>query len=52
MDFGLNKSVERMSVKKTMQVGTSYYIAPEVTRGNDYSEKCDVFSFGMLMCFL
>ena len=36
------------------QVGTPYYLAPEVARGDKYNEKCDVYSFGVLlleMCF-
>jgi serine/threonine protein kinase len=33
----------------TMRVGTAYYAAPEVVLGLNYDEKCDVFSFGMLM---
>lgn len=32
-----------------MQIGTSYYISPEVMNGENYNETCDVFSFSMLM---
>jgi serine/threonine protein kinase len=33
----------------TQAVGTAYYTAPEVILCQDYDEKCDVFSFGMMM---
>ena len=32
-------------------LGTAYYIAPEVIFG-DYNEKCDVWSMGVLMYIL
>ena len=30
--------------------GTPFFIAPEVTRGDFYTEKCDLFSFALLCC--
>ncbi|KAM8717668.1 hypothetical protein ACLKA7_004375 [Drosophila subpalustris] len=30
------------------QVGTAGYMAPEVCRGESYTEKCDVYSFGIV----
>ncbi|GMI00431.1 hypothetical protein TrVE_jg11462 [Triparma verrucosa] len=31
------------------RVGTPIYMAPEVIRNEQYNEKCDVYSFGMLL---
>ena len=50
-DFGLGRSFQVDDLEtcaKTMFVGTSGYIAPEVISGTDYTESCDVFSFGVL----
>lgn len=33
-------------------VGTMLYVAPEVTRGTRYDEKCDVYSFAMVLVAL
>ena len=32
----------------TGQVGSVMYLAPEVAKGAKYSERCDIFSFGMI----
>lgn len=36
-------------MNNTQRVGTSYYMAPELVNGSCYDEKCDVFSFAMIM---
>jgi len=33
-------------VSKTKGIGTGIYMAPEVTRGDKYSNAVDVFAFG------
>lgn len=33
--------------KKSSAKGTPYYMAPELLRGEPYTEKCDVYSFGI-----
>ena len=54
-DFGLSKSLE--SSKNTTNVGTQYYMAPEITDSetydstsgkNRYNEKCDIYSLGVI----
>ena len=45
-DLGLAKPV--VDIKGTL-LGTPLYMAPEVWREEKYSEKADIFSFGMVM---
>jgi mitogen-activated protein kinase kinase kinase 9 len=45
-DFGSTKFLE---VQMTKQKGTFQWMAPEVIKGNSYTEKADVFSFGIIM---
>eukprot|EP00731_Ephydatia_muelleri_P023352 Em0015g935a len=42
---GRSYEKERMTV-----VGTPYWMAPEMLRGEYYDEKVDIFSFGIVMC--
>jgi serine/threonine protein kinase len=51
IDFGLataNNKNRRLSTS----VGTAIYCAPEVVSSDNYTEKCDVFSFGIVMWIL
>jgi serine/threonine protein kinase len=32
-----------------MRIGTFYYMAPEVVKGNVYNQKIDVYSFSIIM---
>ena len=49
-DFGISKKIgEENSNTKTMKVGTSFYMAPEVVLTNNYSFKCDIFSYSIIM---
>ena len=50
IDFGTAKIFEG-DQKETKFIGTSYYIAPEVLKEN-YDEKCDVWSCGVIMYIL
>ena len=45
-DFGNTRSLQ---LQMTKQKGTFQWMAPEVIRGNTYSESSDVFSFGIIM---
>eukprot|EP00004_Rigifila_ramosa_P019107 TRINITY_DN4825_c0_g1_i1.p1 TRINITY_DN4825_c0_g1~~TRINITY_DN4825_c0_g1_i1.p1 ORF type:complete len:900 (+),score=220.70 TRINITY_DN4825_c0_g1_i1:188-2701(+) len=46
-DFGISR-VKAASETMT-QCGTPKYMAPEVLRGEKYDERCDVYSFGIIM---
>jgi calcium-dependent protein kinase len=50
IDFGLSEQVKKNKKMSTI-VGTPYYIAPEVLKGN-YNDKCDVWSLGVIMYIL
>ncbi|XP_032596367.1 uncharacterized protein LOC6568594 isoform X1 [Drosophila grimshawi] len=46
-DFG---TVTEMKTKNTSNLGTESYQAPEVISSNgEYTEKCDIFSFGIIL---
>ncbi|CAK88226.1 unnamed protein product (macronuclear) [Paramecium tetraurelia] len=47
-DFGVVKNTQKLVTK---QVGTPYYLAPEVISNNknSYSKECDIWSFGVLI---
>ena len=45
-DFGNTRTFQ---IQMTKQKGTFQWMAPEVIKGNTYSESSDVFSFGIIM---
>jgi alpha-tubulin suppressor-like RCC1 family protein/predicted Ser/Thr protein kinase len=45
-DFG---SAKILKIQMTKQKGTFQWMAPEVIKGSTYTEKADVFSFGIIM---
>ncbi|XP_030244472.1 dual specificity protein kinase zak2-like [Drosophila navojoa] len=45
-DFG---TVTDLKSLMTCERGTAAYIAPEVLTGNKYTEKCDIYSFGIVL---
>lgn len=49
IDFGTCEIL--MNSKLNEQIGTSFYIAPEVLR-NSYNEKCDLWSCGVILFIL
>jgi calcium-dependent protein kinase len=48
IDFGLSKVFSAKNHKMSSIVGTTYYMAPEVTKG-EYKENCDVWSAGVIL---
>jgi serine/threonine protein kinase len=46
IDFGLAKFNPDNAM--TSKVGTVYYVAPEVVLANEYTNKCDVWSIGII----
>ncbi|XP_053137864.1 dual specificity testis-specific protein kinase 1-like isoform X2 [Hemicordylus capensis] len=53
-DFGLAKEVAELPTKdperKLSLVGSAFWMAPEMLRGEPYDRKVDVFSFGIVLC--
>ncbi|RIB07547.1 kinase-like domain-containing protein [Gigaspora rosea] len=48
-DFGLSGPVNSKTDKNKPIEGVLPYIAPEVLRGNSYTKKSEIFSFGIIM---
>ena len=47
-DFGLAAFFVPNGEKLFDKCGTPCYVAPEILRGDGYSQKCDIFSLGSL----
>eukprot|EP00644_Phytophthora_capsici_P009404 jgi/Phyca11/107484/e_gw1.13.409.1 len=47
IDFGVSRG--KLDVTMTAGVGTPYWTAPEVLEGNRYTEKADIYSFGVVL---
>lgn len=53
IDFGLSKIYDgNKSASMNAQIGTVYYIAPEVVTKKGYNEKCDLWSLGVITYML
>ena len=48
-DFGISRSLEDFDAMAQTQVGTPYYLAPEVCRGEKYSFKADIWALGVII---
>ncbi|KAL0213434.1 hypothetical protein RCL1_007060 [Eukaryota sp. TZLM3-RCL] len=50
-DFGISKLVNK-DLLATSMVGSHYYVAPEVLSRAPYTNVCDLFSLGVVICFI
>ncbi|KAJ4904120.1 Mitogen activated protein kinase kinase kinase-related [Raphanus sativus] len=48
-DFGLSIMMQGTTVNDAVPAGTPEWVAPEVIRNEPFSEKCDIYSFGVIM---
>eukprot|EP01091_Cochliopodium_minus_P008335 TRINITY_DN186_c0_g1_i7.p1 TRINITY_DN186_c0_g1~~TRINITY_DN186_c0_g1_i7.p1 ORF type:complete len:776 (+),score=275.66 TRINITY_DN186_c0_g1_i7:90-2417(+) len=47
-DFGYAAQISKERVKRNTIVGTPYWMAPELIKGEDYNQKVDVWSTGIM----
>ncbi|KAK2370748.1 serine/threonine-protein kinase EDR1 [Trifolium repens] len=48
-DFGLSRIMLDPPVRDSSSAGTPEWMAPELIRNVPFDEKCDIFSFGVMM---
>ena len=48
-DFGVSRVLERTVDLAATQVGTPYYMPPEICNNSRYNSKCDVWSLGVIL---
>ncbi|KAF4354323.1 hypothetical protein F8388_022985 [Cannabis sativa] len=48
-DFGLSRIMTESPIKDSSSAGTPEWMAPELIRNEPFSEKCDIFSLGVIM---
>lgn len=48
-DFGMSRLIPEGSEVMSGSIGTAQWMAPEVMRSDHYTEKADVYSFGILL---
>ncbi|XP_004303186.1 PREDICTED: serine/threonine-protein kinase EDR1 isoform X1 [Fragaria vesca subsp. vesca] len=48
-DFGLSRMMTEANMKDSSSAGTPEWMAPELIRNEPFTEKCDIFSFGVIM---
>ncbi|CAN8315474.1 unnamed protein product [Cochlearia groenlandica] len=48
-DFGLSRIMTDDNMKDTSSAGTPEWMAPELIRNEPFTEKCDIFSLGVIM---
>ncbi|KAH9603185.1 hypothetical protein KSS87_019639 [Heliosperma pusillum] len=48
-DFGLSRIMTESTIKDSSSAGTPEWMAPELIRNEPFTEKCDIFSLGVIM---
>ena len=48
-DFGISKILSTNNRYATTKIGTFYYMAPEVVKGDIYNNKADIYSLGCII---
>ncbi|KAF3333308.1 serine/threonine-protein kinase EDR1-like protein [Carex littledalei] len=48
-DFGLSRSMTGAPMQDNSSAGTPEWMAPELIRNEPFTEKCDIFSLGVIM---
>eukprot|EP00252_Welwitschia_mirabilis_P013493 TRINITY_DN2967_c0_g1_i2.p1 TRINITY_DN2967_c0_g1~~TRINITY_DN2967_c0_g1_i2.p1 ORF type:complete len:803 (+),score=144.44 TRINITY_DN2967_c0_g1_i2:233-2641(+) len=48
-DFGLSRIMVDVPIKDLKAAGTPEWMAPELLRNEPFTDKCDIFSFGVIM---
>ncbi|XP_014522039.1 serine/threonine-protein kinase EDR1 isoform X2 [Vigna radiata var. radiata] len=48
-DFGLSRLMTESPMKDSFSAGTPEWMAPELIRNEPFTEKCDIFSLGVIM---
>ncbi|KAK6150008.1 hypothetical protein DH2020_017533 [Rehmannia glutinosa] len=48
-DFGLSRVLTTRPMKDSSSAGTPEWMAPELIRNEPFTEKCDIFSLGVIM---
>ncbi|THG16278.1 hypothetical protein TEA_023835 [Camellia sinensis var. sinensis] len=48
-DFGLSRIMTDTPMRDTSSAGTPEWMAPELIRNEPFTEKCDIFSLGVIM---